>query len=353
MIEEKFREIFELWGYREVRTSTVEYFDIIKLGAGEPFVDSIFKFQDYDGKLISIRGEITTQIARMMATRLYNENRVYYIENCIRFVSPRDVGQREFWQAGAELFGRGGAEEDGEIICLALECLEKLGLKANVDIGSISIFRKIANYFKIEELDALRRAISSKSLFAIREIVRNESAMEVLKYIIENRGSIEIVKKLVDMGIAEIMEDLKYFEGLFEVIRAYGYEDRIVVDLSTLREMKYYNGIVFEIFLEGIGIPIGGGGRYDEMMKEFGLSLGATGFAVNIDLIMKAIKYSTMKKEGPVRIYYKEGFLEKAVRMAKELRSKGIKCIIAPHRGENNGIILGERDEGTNISNTK
>lgn len=336
-----------------MRTSTIEYFDIIKLGAGEPFADSIFKFQDYDGKLISIRGEITTQIARMVATKLCGENRVYYIENCIRFLSPKDVGQREFWQAGAELFGRGGAEEDGEIICLALECLEKLGLRANADIGSISIFRKIAKHFKIEELDCLRRAISSKSLFTLKEIIHNESAMNVLKYIIENRGDIEVIKKLVDMGIIEIAEDLKYFEKLFEVIKAYGYEDRIVLDLSTLREMKYYNGIVFEIFLEGIGIPIGGGGRYDEMMKEFGLSIGATGFAVNIDLIMKAIKYDNMKREEPVRIYYKEGRLKEAVKIAKELRGKGMKCIIAPHRGEGNGIILGEKNEETYISDTK
>lgn len=288
----------------------------------------------------------------MMATRLCSENRVYYIENCIRFLSPKEIGLREFWQAGAELFGKGEAEEDGEIISMAIECLEKLGIKANIDIGSISIFRKIANRFKIEDLDYLRKNISSKSLVAIKEIINDEKALEVFTNMVEKRGGIEVIERIVNLGIEEIYEDLKYFEKLFEIIEAYGYKDRIIVDLSTLRELKYYNGIVFEIFIEGIGIPIGGGGRYDEMMKEFGLSIGATGFAINLDLVVKALEGTIIKKE-PTRIYYKEGFLKKAVNLARELRNGGVKCIIAPFKGESDGIILGEENERTNISNTK
>lgn len=323
------------------------------MSAGEPFADSIFKFQDYDGKLISIRGEITTQIARMMATRLCSENRVYYIENCIRFLSPKEIGLREFWQAGAELFGKGEAEEDGEIISMAIECLEKLGIKANIDIGSISIFRKIANQFKVKDLDYLRKNISSKSLATIKEVISDEKALETFTYMIEKRGGIEVIEGIVNLGIEEVCEDLKYFEKLFEIVEAYGYKDRIVVDLSTLRELKYYNGIVFEIFLEGFGIPIGGGGRYDEMMKEFGLSMGATGFAVNLDLVVKAIGGASIRKQEPTRIYYKEGLLKKAINLARELRNGGVKCIIAPFKGESNGIILGEENEGINTSNTK
>lgn len=288
----------------------------------------------------------------MMATRLCSENRVYYIENCIRFLSPKEIGLREFWQAGAELFGKGEAEEDGEIISMAIECLEKLGIKANIDIGSISIFRKIANRFKIEDLDYLRKNISSKSLVAIKEIINDEKALEVFTNMVEKRGGIEVIERIVNLGIEEIYEDLEYFEKLFEIIEAYGYKDRIIVDLSTLRELKYYNGIVFEIFIEGIGIPIGGGGRYDEMMKEFGLSIGATGFAINLDLVVKALEGTIIKKE-PTRIYYKEGFLKKAVNLARELRNGGVKCIIAPFKGESDGIILGEENERTNISNTK
>lgn len=302
--------------------------------------------------MISIRGEITTQIARMMATKLCNDNRVYYIENCMRFISPREIGLREFWQAGAELFGRGGAEEDGEVISMAIECLERLGVKANIDIGSISIFRKVANRFKVGDLDSLKKTISSKSLATIRELIDDEKALEVFAYMIERRGGVEVIEGLLNLGIEEVYEDLKYFEKLFEVVEAYGYKNRIVVDLSTLRELKYYNGIVFEVFLEGIGMPIGGGGRYDEMLKEFGLSMGATGFAINLDLVVKAVGGSVSKKE-PTRIYYREGLLKKAVELARELRSKGVKCIVAPFKGEKDGIVLGEEDEGANIGNTK
>jgi ATP phosphoribosyltransferase regulatory subunit len=277
----------------------------------------------------------------MIALKLCNEKRLYYIENCIRYLPQKAISQREFWQAGVELIGEYGPEADAEVICLALESLDKIGLKANIDIGSISVFKKIANYFNIEDLDKLKNAIASKSISEIREIVNNEDVLKIFSYIIEKRGRIEILKDLAK-NIHELNEDINYIEKLFDIIKAYGYYDRVVIDLSTLREMKYYNGIVFDIFVEGLGIPIGGGGRYDEMMKEFGLDLKATGFAINIDLIVKLIEKIPIKKERIVNVYYKEGYIEKAINIIKAMRNKGIKCSLSLYRGEKDGILVSD-----------
>jgi len=83
----------------------MDYFDIIRGGAGEGFADSIFKVQDSDGRLLSMRGEVTTQIARMLVSKAKSEGRLFYITNCIRFLETKTLSQREFWQAGAELVG--------------------------------------------------------------------------------------------------------------------------------------------------------------------------------------------------------------------------------------------------------
>ncbi|MCX8182646.1 MAG: ATP phosphoribosyltransferase regulatory subunit [Candidatus Methanomethyliaceae archaeon] len=342
-MEDRFRQTFELWGYKEVRTSTIEYFDIIRGGAGEPFADSIFKFQDGDGKLLSLRGEVTTQIARMLASRACSEGRLFYIENCIRFLSPKAYSQREFWQAGAELVGEGGVEADGEVVALALECLERAGLVgAKVDLGSIPVFRKTVEQFNITNYEGLRRAISAKSMGDLREVTTDKRAIEVFAYMMEERGGPDVLTRLSEMGVRGLNEDVRYFEELFDVIKAYGYSRNVRIDLSTLREMKYYNGVVFEIFLEGVGIPIGGGGRYDAMMKEFGMDVSAAGFAVSVDLLVRVVEGLSVRRSSPLQVYYIEGYREKAIGLARRLRDKGKPCTVSRYRGEKEGILVGE-----------
>lgn len=296
-----------------------------------------------DGKLLALRGEVTTQIARMLAAKSCSEGRLYYIENCIRFLPHKNLSQREFWQAGAELIGRGGAESDGEVISLALDCLDKVSLReAKVDLGSIAVFKKVAEQFNIKNYEFLRRAVSSKSLGEITEVTNNEVALEVLTYMIEERGGPEVIRKIAEMGVKDLWDDVHYFEDLFDVIRAYGHADKVRIDLSTLREMKYYNGMVFDVFLEGLGLPIGGGGRYDAMMREFGIDLKATGFAVSVDLIVKALNGNMNRgcKEPILSIYYSEGSRDRAIALVKTLRAKGKRCTLSPYNGEQDGILV-------------
>lgn len=278
----------------------------------------------------------------MLASRSCNDGRLFYIENCIRFLSPKTHFQREFWQAGAELIGEGGVEADGEVIALALECLERTGLSgAKVDVGSISVFRKATEQFSIADHEALKRAVSAKSIGELREATKNERALEIFTYMTEGRGGPEVIQKLTELGVKDLVEDSSYFEELFDVIRAYGYSNRVRVDLSTLREMKYYNGVVFEIFLEGLGLPIGGGGRYDAMMKEFGLDMRATGFAVSVDLLVRALEGAGAKRETLLPIYYTKGFRDNAINLAKSLRGRGKVCTVSPYRGEKEGVLVG------------
>ncbi len=287
----------------------------------------------------------------MLASRACNERRLFYIENCIRFLSPKTHSQREFWQAGAELIGEDGVEADGEVIALALDCLERAGMVgAKVDVGSVPVFRKTAEHFKITNFEGLKRAVSAKSISELREVTADEMAIETFAYMMEERGGPDVLRGLVERGVRGLEADLEYVEELFDVIKAYGYQNNVRVDLSTLREMKYYNGIVFEIFVEDIGIPIGGGGRYDAMMKEFGLDLSATGFAVSLDLLVRSVDGGSLT-EPPLPVYYAEGFREKAISVAKSLRSRGKACIVSKYRGEREGILV--KDEVLDLKTSR
>lgn len=337
--------MFGMWGYREVRTSTVDYFDIIRGGAGEGFADSIFKVQDGDGRLLSIRGEVTTQVARMLASKAKNEGRIFYIANCIRFLEAKTISQREFWQAGAELVGGREAEADAEVIALTLGSLEALGLKeTSVDVGNVELFRVLSERFRIGATEILRKALASKSVGNLSNVTSDQKALDALSFIMKRRGGPEVLRELSEI-VGGLEKYSSYFNELYRLLEAHGCASRVSVDLTTLREMKYYNGTVFDIFVSGVGVPIGGGGRYDTMMKEFGLdNARATGFAVSINLCVRALDavgFNFVGARGPTRILYKDGFSEKAIFLASELRQKGITCTVDAYGSEKDGILVG------------
>jgi ATP phosphoribosyltransferase regulatory subunit len=334
-----------MWGYREVRTSMVDYFDIIRGEAGDGFADSIFKVQDGDGKLLSVRGEVTTQVARMLASKAKNEGRIFYIANCIRFLEAKTLSQREFWQAGTELVGGREAEADAEILALTLRSLETLGLKeASVDVGNVELFRVLSERFRIGAIEPLRKALASKSKGDLSNVTTDQKALDALSFIMERRGGPEVLRELSEI-VGGLEKYTSYFDELYRLLEAYGCAGRVSIDLTTLREMKYYNGTVFDVFVSGVGVPVGGGGRYDTMMKEFGLdNTRATGFAVSIDLCVRALDAAGFDfdgAKGATRILYKDDFAEKAIFFASELRRKGLTCTVDAYGNEMDGILVG------------
>ncbi len=343
-VEGKFRESFSLWGYREVRTSTLDYYDVIRGEAGAGFGDSIFKIQDWDGRLISLRGEVTTQVARMLASKAMNEARVFYVANCLRFQEMRSLSQRGFWQAGAEIIGGSEVDGDSEAIALAIRSLEAMGITdAYVDIGNTGLFREMAQQLGIPSVGDLRRALTSKSAVDLKAAVGEGEAFKVFSSLMKRRGGHDMIKELANCmkGMGRYVE---YFEGLFRRLEAYGIKGKASLDLTTLREMDYYNGTVFDIYVGGVGVPIGGGGRYDSMMEQFGLSgAKATGFAISVDLCVKALDAKGFGYEGdakPLRILFREGYAEKAIGLADALRGRGMSCTVDAYRGEVSGILV-------------
>lgn len=340
-VEGRLREIYSRWGYREVRTSMMDYFDAIRGGTGEGFADSIFKFQDADGRLISLRGEVTTQIARMLASSL-KERRLFYISNCLKYLEGKSMSSRESWQAGAELIGGDRVASDAESIALLVSALDALGLQnARVDVGSAEVFRALMARFQINDREGLAKAVMAKSVDGVKKATDDAVAQEAFAYIMLKRGGPEVLDGLSDMAGECMYAQRRYFKELFGLLDAYGCAGRVSVDLGTLREMKYYNGIVFEAYLGGFGMPVGGGGRYDTMMREFGLDgTTATGFALSVDLCVKALESKNFEFGGPkkpLRVKYGDGKVEEAIKLAISLRGEGKSCTVDSASMDNQG----------------
>jgi len=279
----------------------------------------------------------------MLASKAKDEGRLCYITNCIRYLESRNLSLREYWQAGAELIGGERVGADAEAVALALEMLDSVGIRASVDLGSMGVIRKLMEKYRIRDYKRLVRAIASKSIDDLRKVTCDRDALEVFTILMTKRGRADLIKA-VDERAGCLEEERVYFEGIYRALEAYGCASRVFVDLSTIREMAYYNGLVFEIFTPGMGLPIGGGGRYDAMMKDFGIDTTATGFALSIDLCIKAIGVAdNSKNNDTLKVYYEEGFREKAIGLARLLREKGRCCTLDVYRGERSGILVGER----------
>src|SRR5690606_24153914 len=174
-VEAALAAAFARWGYAEVITPTVEFFECLALGDGPELVEKMYRLFDREGHTLALRPEVTTPIGRIVATRLRDEPlplRLYYIANVFRYEEPQAGRQREFWQAGVELVGAPGPAADAEVIALAATALTAAGLRElRIDIAQVGYFNGIMAGVDLypDDRRALRRALLRRDYVALEE----------------------------------------------------------------------------------------------------------------------------------------------------------------------------------------
>ncbi|MDH3973949.1 MAG: ATP phosphoribosyltransferase regulatory subunit [Deltaproteobacteria bacterium] len=338
-IGDELSRVFELWGYRGVMTPTIEYLDVLALAEPE-LLERMFKFEDRDsGKVIALRPDITSQIARLAATHLKDHAkplRLHYSGSVLHY-GERDKGSsREIYQSGLELIGLDQPEADGEIIAVAVEAMKATGLTDfKIDVGQVEFFRGVMEGLSLAE-DVRRDveiAVARKDRSGIEELLpslnlgsRDEEALLALPTLFGKR---EVLERAAVMTVSPRAQ--KALENLSEVLHtidSYGLGDFITVDLGEIRGLNYYTGVIFEGFVTGLGEEICGGGRYDGLLGRYGNDQPATGFAINVETLLKALE-----KQGETRGAGSPDFLllnlgkekHEALKVARHLRSKGLK----------------------------
>ena len=336
-IEDELREIFELWGYQEVRSSTIEFVEALSTGVGPELVDTMFKFQDYDGKILALRAEMTAPVARIATTRMASTSepiRLFYVSNVFRYSQSYVERGREFWQAGVELIGCNTSEADGEILSLLVSSLRKLGLnEVRIDVGHAGLLQDL---LKATGLDEEKKSIV-QSLLAYRDAARLEKFMDQnnfpskLKKIflqLSNCRQLDEVSS-VSLGSAEYGKCDDYLRNLLEikdVLTDYCIENPVFFDFSLTRKIEYYTGMVFEASVPNLGLPLGGGGRYDGFIEKFGkLKLPAIGFALEIEKCLQALTAQGFKipEKTRTKILVSSKFRNAAIKAVNAIRDAG------------------------------
>lgn len=292
-LERELSTVFKRWGYAEVITPCFEFYEHLQAGVGRRVLENAYKFCDNRGRILALRPEMTTPIARVTATSLAGGQgpwRLFYLANVFQVQKKGSGHLHEFYQAGGEILGVPSIGADAEIIALAVACLDQLGISQyKVGIGQVAFLRSILADAQLsqEEGEAIMHCLQERNLVRLERTLRatglsgeeQNFLWEVLTK--HGNGSFEaVLSNLLNQVGEKAQEELLQVEKLFRALAAYGVEDKIYLDLGIVRNLDYYTGVIFEIYGPGLGHPVGGGGRYDRLLANFGRPLPATGFAL-------------------------------------------------------------------------
>jgi ATP phosphoribosyltransferase regulatory subunit len=288
-------DVFEARGYGEVATPALEYDEVLARGGGRSG-DAAYRFFDEGGELLALRSEMTVPIARLTATRYAQAqppHRFCYLASAYRAVSPQRGEMREFVQAGVELIGGAAAEGTVEVIGVLQEALGAAELgSAVIGLGDADLYRELLVELGVgeEARESILTRLATHDLVGLEEElsaagIGDEQAADCLA-LVQLRGGPEVLERAREHGSAAVSDAADRLQGIFDDLGAGA--ERVQFDLGLLRDLGYYNGPIFEVYDPALGHVLGGGGRYDGLMKRFGLDLSAAGFALYLERLHAA-----------------------------------------------------------------
>lgn len=299
-IENTVAGVLENCGFSQITPPTFEYLSTFSRGLSGKIQKDMYKLIDRDGNILALRPEMTTSIARLVASHYAEElppHRFYYIGSVFRCDQPQAGWQREFSQAGAELIGVHSPVADAEMIAMAVDCLTQVGLRGfAIGVGSAAYLNGLLTEEGIsdEDRDQIKEKLANRDIVALRQLVDNldiaEKTKEAFLSLHRLQGGTEVIDEAEAIAPNDICKAAaQELREVFKAVKEFGCDSVVRVDFGTIRDLDYYTGIVFEGYIAEIGFPLLGGGRYDSLMAKFGTDMPATGFAIGIERLLLAL----------------------------------------------------------------
>ena len=337
--ENEIKKCMHSYGYGDVVTPSFEYFDIFNKERGTMSSRDMYKFFDKDGNTLVLRPDITPPMARVTAK--YFKDSFMPVRLCYRakqYINHSSLQGKlkETTQLGAELYNDASVYADFEILLIAIKSILSCGVqKFQLEIGITDFYYGITEKAGIdgEEEEKLRELLEQKNFFGLENFARACNATEDIKVLIsglaELYGGTEIFEKVKKLSLPEkSLHALERLESLNTMLAGLGYDKYVSFDLSMPSKFSYYTGIFFRGITYGTGEPIAYGGRYDKLVKQFGLDVPAIGFSITLDYMMMGLEREGLmpdaKRDVCLLFYGEEDGLE-AFKKAEELRAGGQK----------------------------
>lgn len=333
-------DLFHCWGYELVIPPLVEYLESLLTGTGNDLNLQTFKITDQlTGRLMGVRADMTPQVARIDAHRLKRSApvRLCYMGTVLHTRPDGFSRSRNPLQVGAELYGHGGIESDGEILCLMLEMLKHTGINdVHIDLGHVGIFRGLAQEAGLTPeqettlFDALQRKAKAEIETFLAQLVMDAGQRRRLISLVDLNGADEVLhdaRQLLEGAGPQVISAINNLQAIAALARRQSADIPLYFDLAELRGYHYYTGIVFAAFVPGHGQAIAQGGRYDDIGRVFGQARPATGFGTDLKtLLALAALPASAQANGILAPYTEDSTLHALVR---ELRARGERVVYA------------------------
>jgi len=325
------RKVFEKYGFAPLETPAFENFELLAAKGGEGVKNEIYYFKDKGGRELGLRFDLTVGMARFIANNpnIQKPFKRYAFGKVWRYDNPQAMRWREFYQLDIDVVGSPQIDADAECLACFCECLDALGVKDY--------------YIRVNNRNLLKSFLASKDVpeknmddwFRTIDKLDKIGKEGVEKELLEKGCNKKTVKDVID-SFESKMEKFSKTEGykkllqLTELAKSYDISEKIKFDLSLIRGLEYYTGLVFEIGIEGVKVSLGGGGRYDKMIKAFGgPDLPATGISFGLSRLIQYMEEKNLFSlpKNIVKVFMAnvdEASKKYATEVAQKLRNAGI-----------------------------
>lgn len=334
--EKRLSALYKSKGYQKVITPTIEFFDVFNRESSGYSPENLYSLTDSYGRLLVLRPDSTLPIARLASTRLQNAVlplRIYYNQNV--FLRQKNLTGRsdESTQSGIELMGVGGIRADLEVIATAVEAIECCtAADFKLEIGHAGFFKDLCNNLNVDDetISAIYDCVESRNFVSLNKIldkIGKNSVTDCIRNLPRYFGGLDIIEKAKQIGIGN--ESLEYLKELYVQLEKMGLSDKIIIDLSLVNRTNYYTGIIFKGYLDGSGISVVSGGRYDLLAGEFGKDMPSTGFGIETGALASVMMTRNEVEEEimpQIIVWGADNYITNALEYSKTLQSKEIFC---------------------------
>jgi histidyl-tRNA synthetase len=373
-------------GFEEYDGPIFEYLKMFQIKSGDEIVEQLFSFEDRGGRKLALRPEITPTLARMVNQKinsLAKPIKWFSVPRLFRAERPQKGRLREFFQWNIDIIGVDDVLADAETIFCAVDYLKEVGLTPDDIVVKISSRRMLAELLKSvgikeNQLDILYAVLDKRN--KLPEDVFEEMLAEKLldkdkRNKILDLMAVDSIEQIVDFPQSSnaAKESVDELRRLLEYLSLMDVSDYCKFDIGIVRGLAYYTGIVYEIYDKASELrAIGGGGRYDNLLKLFGgPDIPATGFGVG-DCVLAILleEKGLLQKQLPQRRLdyfvactddayreatikltmklrtggWKTGFSYKAAKLAKQLKEasdqNAKRCVIIGSEIESDQLIV-------------
>lgn len=334
----RLRGLYEQYGFRKYRMGKFEEYELYMENKNFLKNPNIIAFPDLDGHLMALKPDVTLSIAKNTHATKESCEKVYYLEN-VYWLEKQSSGYREISQLGLECIGRLDEVSSYEVLCLAMETLKAISENHRMQVSHIGFWVSLMEGLSLPEgvREEMLACVRGKRLHELKAVLAGASVPPAAVDLVTRAAALcgpfpQTLEKARGIALSAGMTDaLSELETVYGLLSQKGFSDKMTLDFSLVNDSDYYDGLIFQGYVESVPRALLTGGYYGRLMRKFGRDLDAIGFAVylnELDLLFRAQHH---KDVDALILYGRHAPRAALIQEADALRDKGLRVRLETH----------------------